>query len=183
MLGFVFAESPRRADPTLLRRIADLDTLKVAVITDSAQEIKELMNAELIDAVQFHGSESPQECYATAFPYFKAVRIKSEVDIEHAATYRCPRVLIDSFSAAAVGGTGTRIPPELIAKARERSPLWLAGGLAPENVRETIERYQPELLDASSRLEEAPGKKDPKKLRRYFAEAGRSAVQAYNDRV
>ena len=32
----------------------------------------------LLDAVQFHGAEEPEECFASAFPYYKAVRIREE---------------------------------------------------------------------------------------------------------
>jgi indole-3-glycerol phosphate synthase/phosphoribosylanthranilate isomerase len=56
---------------------------------------------------------------------------------------------------------------------KTRGPLWLAGGIGPENVRETIEAFSPELLDASSRLESSPGIKDPVKLRTFFKEMGR----------
>jgi indole-3-glycerol phosphate synthase/phosphoribosylanthranilate isomerase len=53
------------------------------------------------------------------------------------------------------------------------SRLWLAGGLGPDNVAEKISRWRPELVDASSGLEESPGHKDPAKLRRFFKEIAR----------
>ncbi|HPC71070.1 MAG TPA: hypothetical protein PLB48_04630, partial [Treponema sp.] len=46
--------------------------------------------------------------------------------------------------------------------------LWLAGGLGPDTIGPVIERYTPELIDASSRLESAPGIKDEEKLRAFF---------------
>ena len=51
--------------------------------------------------------------------------------------------------------------------------LVLAGGLAPENVREAIAAVRPWAVDASSRLEVAPGIKDPDRIRA-FVEAVRS---------
>jgi phosphoribosylanthranilate isomerase len=51
--------------------------------------------------------------------------------------------------------------------------LWLAGGLSPDNVADKIARWKPELVDASSGLEESPGRKDPVKLRHFFREIER----------
>jgi indole-3-glycerol phosphate synthase/phosphoribosylanthranilate isomerase len=50
----------------------------------------------------------------------------------------------------------------------------LAGGLAGDNVAEAIRRVRPWAVDASSRLEAAPGIKDPEKVRAYV-EAARGA--------
>ena len=50
--------------------------------------------------------------------------------------------------------------------------LVLAGGLAPENVREAIEAVRPWAVDASSMLESSPGIKDHDRVRA-FVEAVR----------
>ena len=42
--------------------------------------------------------------------------------------------------------------------------LWLAGGINPENVKELIDTFHPELIDISSGVEKTVGKKDYKKL-------------------
>lgn len=47
----------------------------------------------------------------------------------------------------------------------------LAGGLGPENVRAAIEAVRPWAVDASSRLESAPGIKDHEKVRAYVEAA------------
>ena len=66
------------------------------------------------------------------------------------------------------GGTGTKIPDKLIRKVKEEHPLWIAGGIGIDNVEEIIKKFNPELIDMSSRLEAAPGKKDRKKLKELF---------------
>lgn len=175
ILGFVFAPSPRRAQPSLLERLSCLDVLKVGVVvckeTASLQrDVLNLIEGNLLDAVQFHGSEKPDQCYRAAFPYFKAVRMKGTSDIERASRYHCPRVLLDAFSPDAQGGTGKSIPDELIRYAGERFRLWLAGGIGPENVRRIIRDFKPELIDASSRLEASPGIKEPSKMKTFFEE-------------
>ena len=47
-------------------------------------------------------------------------------------------------------------------------PLWLAGGINPDNVNEIIRKYKPELIDLSSGVEMSPGKKDPVKIKKLF---------------
>ena len=51
--------------------------------------------------------------------------------------------------------------------------LMLAGGLGPENVRDTIAAVRPWAVDASSSLESAPGVKDHARVRA-FVEAARA---------
>ena len=46
----------------------------------------------------------------------------------------------------------------------------MAGGISPENVSEIVTRFSPELIDLSSALEEAPGKKSAEKMRKFFAQ-------------
>ena len=150
--------------------------LKVGVVAGSegaallCSEVMDLLDNGLIDAVQFHGSERPGDCFKAAFPYFKAMQVQSAADLDRVLEYHCPRVLLDAFSPGAQGGTGTRIPAELVKTAGERFPLWLAGGIGPENVREIVREFKPELIDASSKLEASPGIKDPVKLKIFFQE-------------
>ena len=59
--------------------------------------------------------------------------------------------------------------------------LMIAGGLTPENVGEAIRRLRPWGVDVSTGVEEAPGRKDPRKLRR-FVEAARGAADEVDDR-
>lgn len=182
-LGFVMAPSKRRASPELLREVADLACLKVAVVVTERDngtprldpQVRRALDERLVDAVQFHGAEKPDECAALAFPYYKAVRVKEMRDVESMGLYRCPRVLADAWSAEAAGGTGKRIPGELARAVGERGPLWIAGGIGPENVGEVVRTLRPELIDASSRLESASGGKDSEKLTIFFEEIQRNA--------
>ncbi|MDY7029447.1 MAG: bifunctional indole-3-glycerol phosphate synthase/phosphoribosylanthranilate isomerase, partial [Spirochaetota bacterium] len=102
ILGFVFAPSPRRADPAVVRQLGNTEALKVAVVVlNSAApglppEVNALMKEGFIDAVQFHGDETPDACYSQAFPYYKALRIRDRADIARITAYRSPRVLTDA---------------------------------------------------------------------------------------
>ena len=180
-LGFVFAPSKRRADPAVLRQLRDLAVAKVAVVVTEKgpagralpPEVVELREAGLLDAVQLHGDEEPAECAALSFPYYKALRIRDSSDVQRAGAYRSPRVLADAWSAASAGGTGQRVPADLVRALKEAGPLWLAGGLSADNVGEIVRVFGPELIDASSGLEQEPGKKDLARMKRYFDEIAR----------
>ena len=120
-LGFVLAPSKRRASLEVLRELRDLDCLKVAVVVTERTngsprldpDAERAVEEGLVDAVQFHGEEKPDECAALAFPYYKAIRVKGTQDVEAMGMYRCPRVLADAWSADAAGGTGKGSPASL----------------------------------------------------------------------
>ena len=163
LIGFILAESPRRADPEMIAKLGDIGALKVGGTVDDASVAAELQRDGHLDAVQLHGDEAPEGCADLAQPYYKAIRVRNAADVERIDAYRCPRVLVDAPAS------GRRVDAELIDAAAERRPLWLAGGLDPDNVRAAVDRHAPELVDASSGLESSPGRKDPAKLRAFFA--------------
>ncbi len=82
-------------------------------------------------------------------------------------------VLLDPYHAHQAGGTGLTLDWGLAAECVQAShlPVILAGGLTPENVGEAIRRVRPAGVDASSRLESEPGKKDHGKIRRFIENA------------
>ncbi len=179
ILGFVFAESPRKAKTELPEQLEYEDVLKVAVVvggkegllTQTGEAVRSLLESGGVDAVQFHGNETPDTCFADAYPYFKAIRLGKQTEQRDVMQFRCPRVLFDAFSPKAYGGTGKLIDGDVLQAVRSvhrGSGLWLAGGLDSETVAGVIEQYSPELVDASSLLECRPGKKDYEKVKKFF---------------
>ena len=96
--------------------------------------------------------------------------IGSEEDVAGIGDYHCPRVLVDAFSPEKPGGTGKRIPTRLVESIGEQHPLWLAGGIGPENIADIVATCRPELVDASSRLESEPGLKHTDSMKAFFSE-------------
>ena len=172
LLGFILAPSPRRADPEEIVRLGDVPALTVGVVVNDTAVARSLLEQGLLDAVQLHGDEAPEQCYELAFPYYKALQVGSAADLAAERRYRCPRVLLDAFSGAVRGGTGRRVDRALLAARAAQQPpphpLWLAGGVGPDNVGAIIREHAPELVDSSSQLEAAPGRKDPARLREFF---------------
>jgi len=177
ILGFIFAESPRRCPEGLLESLGDLPGLKVAVVCNAIPDlVHRYREAGLVDAVQFSGDEQPEACAAMAWPYYKALRPKTLADLSLLKDYRSPRLLLDAFSPGLYGGSGKRLEPELIQAAQKDYALWLAGGITPDNVGEILRTWQPELIDIASGVEEAPGKKSHLLLKRLAGEIKNATI-------
>ncbi len=178
-LGFIFARSPRRADAALVRSMGGRhpdEPVRVGVIisddpTDPGRDALELLDEGFLDAIQFHGNETSAECYKKAFPYYKAMNLASAGHAAGIKDFRSPRVLVDAHVAGKGGGTGVRVPEDILEEAARVKPLWLAGGLNPENIASVVRRHGPELVDVSSGVESAPGRKNHEKLRCFIQQA------------
>jgi len=202
LLGFVFAKSPRAATPFAVREVAaclaeaqgkngtaseSRRPLLVGVIVDpdsaEAREAFELVREGALDAIQYHGANPERDLPAVdasggsyGIGRYSVVRLGDEGDLERVGTLMRggePRVLVDARVEGVSGGTGKAIPRSLVRRARELGNLWLAGGINPGNVRQCVEEFSPELIDASSGLESAPGRKDHVLLKSFFRELAR----------
>lgn len=189
LLGFVLcAASPRSATEDFIRQaraaLSGQDGEKsaplfVGVVTElSSPEGKAalcLAKEGLLDYIQLHGQTAASDFFAdkenVGVPHYCAANLVEESDLQKVKAL-CdlgePRVLVDAKVGSQVGGTGTQVAEELVREAAKKVPLWLAGGLGVYNVRDAIKKYSPELIDASSLLEAAPGKKDHGKLKAFF---------------
>lgn len=182
LLGFVFAPSVRKARAELLQELAELRVLKVGVVVsldeddpDSRAAI-ELYDQGLLDALQLHGLQSDETERIGSRSFYQALRIRGMEDLEQMRDCRSPRVLIDAYDRKQAGGTGKKLGAEIIEGAAGILPVWLAGGLGPENIAELLESCEPELLDLSSGLEASPGVKDRQKMERFFQEIGKESI-------
>jgi len=138
---------------------------RVAVVVNAGMdELSTLRNSGCFEAVQFHGDETPEFCADAGFPvWIRAVRVKDEQSLAMALRYDTPYLLLDTWSAAAYGGTGRSLDwdsaREFVAAQPSRRVI-LAGGLKPENVREAISAVHPHAVDTASGVESTPGRKD-----------------------
>jgi phosphoribosylanthranilate isomerase len=79
-------------------------------------------------------------------------------------------VLLDTYSKGIAGGTGISFDWRIIDGLRLQSPLILAGGLDPENVREAIRQVRPFAIDVNSGVEWTPGMKNAEKVHAFMAQ-------------
>ena len=173
-IGLIFAESPRRLEVEEARRIGISlpdDVLKVGVFVDAEpEEVLRTAREAGLDLAQLHGDETPETVAAirgAGLPVMKAVRVRNAEALGALERYEADLFLLDAWSARAHGGTGERFDWKLAKSLIGRDNILVSGGLTPENVREAIEFFEPYGVDASSSLEERPGKKDHERVRRF----------------
>ena len=108
------------------------------------------------------------------YPVILAVPIRDRLEPEQFAASGVSAFLLDAFDPELIGGTGRTIDWALAREAKKFGPVILAGGLTPENVGQAIRQVEPFAVDVASGVESAPGKKDPAKLRAFFAAVERA---------
>ena len=174
-LGFVLYEpSPRyvsaqRAGQLLAATPAFVST--VGLFVDAEPEfVKAALDLAPFDLLQFHGDESPEYCRSFSRPYMKAVRVRSEQDIQDAIENYpdAAALLLDAYVENLPGGTGQAFDWRLIPEMD--IPWVLAGGLTPENVADAVNQVKPYAVDISGGVEQAKGIKDREKIQKFISE-------------
>jgi phosphoribosylanthranilate isomerase len=174
-LGFNFYPlSPRYIKPEDARRINDelpSTVMKVGVFVNESEpeEVARISDAAGTTAVQLHGDESPQYCYALRDRFvIKAIGVSEDFVPESVKEYETDAILLDAYDRSARGGTGRVADWDVAKSVRALVPrLFLAGGLSPENVSAAIAAVEPYAVDACSRLESSPGKKSMERVRAF----------------
>ncbi|MDH7498773.1 MAG: phosphoribosylanthranilate isomerase [candidate division NC10 bacterium] len=178
-LGFVFVQSsPRFIHPEEVARMrGQLPPLVflVGVFADAPlEEVRGVVEACGLHAVQLHGGEDPQYCSSLGGCIIKAFRVKDRSSLTDLPRFRVAALLLDSYRAHQLGGTGETFDWDLAREAKGYGRLILSGGLRPENVAEAIRRVGPYAVDVCSGVEERPGRKDQGKVRRFLEEVARA---------
>jgi phosphoribosylanthranilate isomerase len=177
LLGFVFYEqSPRhisvKAASGIARQLPPF-VARVGVFVNAREElISQALGECGLNVLQFHGDESPQDCLKFGVMSLKAFRVRDQASLKSFPAYPTAAWLLDAHTPAARGGTGATFNWDLAVEAQKLGrPIFLAGGLTPDNVGEAVRRVRPFAVDVSSGVESAPGKKDAAKVRAFIAAA------------
>lgn len=171
-LGFNFyRKSPRYLTPDAARAIiAQLpeDVLTVGIFVNEAQpqDVLASLQAANVQLAQLHGDEDPAYCAAVgAERVIKALRVGDGFEARQVLDYPARAILLDAFDKNLYGGTGKTANWNVAREVAQLVPLFLAGGLSPDNIAAAICAVQPFAVDVNSGVERAPGHKDPDKLR------------------
>jgi phosphoribosylanthranilate isomerase len=191
-VGFVFAPSPRQVTAAQAAAIvphlpANLE--KIGVFIDTAlEEIVTTAEACGLTGVQLHFDaepELPARLRQRLGPQLRILRVihfgaetggeRAARAAEYAQDAHVDAVLVDSCTAAAVGGTGVTFDwaaaREIFFSKATMCKFIAAGGLNPANVAEAIAALRPWGVDVASGVEAAPGKKNADKVREFVARA------------
>jgi phosphoribosylanthranilate isomerase len=158
---------------TILSGVPPFVTGVLVTMPDAVQEAVVLREQVGADAIQVHGTLSPE--------FVGGLRERTEADVlaavgpEDARAYAdvADAVLVDSLDDAGGGGTGETHDwdraRELLA--RLDVPLVLAGGLTPSNVADAVETVDPYAVDTASGVEQSGGIKDHEAIDAFVAAA------------
>jgi phosphoribosylanthranilate isomerase len=138
--------------------------LKVGVfVNESPANIARTMLEAGLDVAQVIG-ETPKGVRT-----WKVHRMNPGFSAEELDDAGAEAFLLDTPSASLYGGTGHAFD---WSRARiDGKKIVIAGGLGPDNVAAAIRICRPWGVDACSRLESSPGRKDPRKLEAFVAAA------------
>jgi indole-3-glycerol phosphate synthase/phosphoribosylanthranilate isomerase len=179
LLGLMFYEpSPRYIQPREAREILKTfednqispDIVGIFV-NEEADYINEIVDRVGLHFVQLHGDESPEFCERIKCSVIKGLRLNSRADLKKIAAYAetAWRILLDTPTVK-WGGTGETHDWDLARSVAQQTPVFLAGGLTPENVAEAIQRVHPWGVDVSSGVE-INGNKDANKIQAFVENA------------
>jgi len=177
LLGFNFyPESPRflpydevesifQEIPTNIPKVGVFVNEDLETVLDIACQFE-------LDYLQFHGDETPELLNPIGHPWFRAIRLGEEKDLEEIPRYECEWILLDARVSGRYGGTGESVDWELARRAKNvGKKLILAGGLTPENIQRAVATVKPFGVDVASGVERKPGRKDLKKMEEFITKA------------
>jgi phosphoribosylanthranilate isomerase len=125
-----------------------------------------------LNILQFHGDETPEYCQLFPVMTIKAFRIRDAASLKALPDYKTDAWMLDAYAPDKPGGTGEKFNWDLAIEAQKLGkPIFLAGGLTPENVGEAVRRVRPYAVDVSSGVEASPGTKDHEKVRAFIRAA------------
>lgn len=180
-------QSPRFVDPRQAQPLVRaLPPLMASVGVFVAQPLRQACAVAFqlgLRGVQIHG-ENREVGDAFPFALIAAFRVRDPQSLADITDYlaQCgpeqkpSAILVDAYVEGQEGGTGQKAPWDLLADFRPGVPLILAGGLTPTNVGEAIRVVRPWGVDVASGVENAPGKKDPEKVRQFIKNARAAAA-------
>ncbi|MEI6500770.1 MAG: phosphoribosylanthranilate isomerase, partial [Armatimonadota bacterium] len=177
------APSPRAVTVEVAARLARLAPERIVAVVVSRDEafLRRVIREVQPRALQLHGPHAPELVarFADRCPVWVAVPVpaadsvgetsaaRTLAIIGQAAVAGAELIVLDTAVSGQSGGTGQVSDWALAAQIVAQSPLpvLLAGGISPDNAAEALAQVQPAGLDASSRLERSPGRKDPQRVR------------------
>lgn len=177
-VGFIFDKSPRRITPQDARRIsAALDPFVTRVgvfVNESVDRVIATVREAMLDVVQLHGSESPEECAkllrSGVRGVIKVFRVGEHFSPKELKRYAVHAHMLET-DAKVAGGSGLVWDWSRLARTRFSTPIIVTGGLNPSNVQKAIRTLRPYAVDVSSGVEKKPGIKDHKLMEKWIRHA------------
>jgi phosphoribosylanthranilate isomerase len=184
-LGMIFYEgSARRCSQAsaqqICARMRRRGELCGVFVNAPLEHVVELADQLGLTMLQLHGDEGPAYCAETArrtgARVIKAAQVADAGDVRDLERFHVDFHMLDALARASSrrrlrGGTGESFDWGLLRARRSNIPLILSGGLDEHNVAAALTVARPYAVDTASGTEAAPGRKDPDRMRSFFAAA------------
>ncbi|HTN21324.1 MAG TPA: phosphoribosylanthranilate isomerase [Pelobium sp.] len=178
-MGFIFYPPSKRFigldfEVNHLKAI-DKNIIKTGVFVNATiNEVVEFGKLYGMQAIQLHGSESPEFCQqvkAQGFFTIKAFGVDDTFDFTELNQYQAhvDLFLFDTKSDQ-YGGSGVTFNWQILEKYKLDTPFMLSGGISLDNLDEVLTLKHPQFygVDINSKFEIEPGLKDIEKLKKAF---------------
>jgi len=188
-LGLVFALSRRGVTPdgarSIIEAVRQIKTgpLFTGVFVNApVVEVNRLAAYCGLDRVQLSGDESWEYCREIERPVVKVFHVTAsrsaqdilfEIEQGRKVLKREFFCLLDTHEENKYGGTGQTFNWEVAGEVAARCPVYVAGGLTPQNVGELVRTVRPAGVDVSSGVE-TNGCKDADKIKAFIEAVRRS---------
>jgi len=181
-----YKNSPRKISTDMAKKITTAlpEFVKsIGIFVDEEVEtILKIVKKVGLSTVQLHGNEAPDYCaqlkekILATVPanllwegkpqIIKAFGIGSDSQMGQMSRYeKTDYFLLDTFVDDLLGGTGQTFNWDLAIEIKKLGkPVFLSGGLTPENVTEAIKKVEPFAVDVCSGIERTPTRKDYDKM-------------------
>lgn len=133
-------------------------------VEEDPQKVRDVMAEFQLDIAQLHRMDA-----MSGLRVWQAISVDGPLTQEDIDAVQAEAVLLDTPSGALAGGTGKSFDWSFVRGLRGK--IVLAGGLDSSNVGEAVGQLRPWGIDACSRLESEPGKKDPRKVWEFVSAA------------
>ena len=172
-LGFNFVHTSKNyIKPEKAKEIIDRVRGRVIVVGVFQDERVETVNQIAqdlgLDLVQLHGLETIGYCEKFEKPVIKAFLVPSDFDLKDTKTeielYKVDFYMLDREKR----GMGEILNPVKVKELASEFPIFLAGGLSPENAGSVLEVVKPFAVDVSSGIE-TEGVKDNEKIKKFIS--------------
>ncbi len=170
-IGLVFAESKRKIGlpeaKSVVRALGGKAKTVGVFMDDDPAAVRSVAEWCGLDAVQLHGTETPDACRSIDRQVIKRFQVQphdTEAELEsRMRAYSVFGYLLDP-------GAGDGIPFDWNIAAGISLPLIVAGGLNSANVGQAVRILRPFGVDVSSGVEKEPGVKDADLIRKFIEE-------------
>lgn len=186
-VGLVFyPKSPRAVTPEQAAPLVALVPKPIRTVglfvDPSDEDLRKVLKLVPLNMIQLHGEESVERIVQikqqTGLLVMKAIKIGVTKDLEKIPAYAAVAdwLLFDAKPSDSVnalpGGNAVSFDWSLLKGLTVSKPWMLAGGLKAANLEKATHMTGAKTVDISSGVEEAPGKKNPDKIREFIALAG-----------